>query len=634
MIFWGSQSGRAEGLARRLAISLQTRFGLRASAVDLDDYDHDGLTQLTDRNLCGFILSTYGDGDPPDNTNGLWDALRTLQLNGAKLDRLGYVLFGLGNSNYRQYNRVAEVVDSTLQALCARRHGQVGYGDDANGETETGFLLWRECIEQELKMNLELTEQPYVYRPVFDVEEHHPSVPLKTLHLGEPAGSRARLLPGQMMDTSSVSAIPIDRIYRLWESDDRLCLHLDLALGENRLVKYKTGDHMAVWPSNPDHEVERTLAALGLLDKRKTRVDIKMIDKANVGRVPVPTPTTIEALFRYYLEICGALSMETVGAFAEFAPSEVARTRLRRITGDPEVFKADVVGARMTLADVLETVSPDAAWTVPLSFLLERLKAMQPRYYSISSSTIVYPRKLSLTVVVSKPPRLAGDPTAPPRGCHGLTTSYLRAIERCVNSSGKETESAYPSLMFSLDGPRGLLSGSKVFGRVCRSAFKLPPKASTPIIMIGAGTGVAPFRAFVQERARQGSISQEVGKTLLFMGFRNSKVDFIYEDEWRQWRESLGTDTFDYWTAFSREDPSRKLYVQDVLAQQAEGVCELLESNFASRIYICGSAEMARGCTTALASMRSQFTGKSQDQGLSWVKQLRQTHRLLEDVWS
>lgn len=143
VIFWGSQSGRGEMLARRLAKGLYDRFRLRVLTADLDNHDHRHLAQLEKHQLCGFVLSTYGDGDPPDNTNGLWNMLHKLSVNGTALENLRYIIFGLGNSNYRQFNRVAEHVDNSLEKMGATRYGEAGRCDDANGDTENTFASWR-----------------------------------------------------------------------------------------------------------------------------------------------------------------------------------------------------------------------------------------------------------------------------------------------------------------------------------------------------------------------------------------------------------------------------------------------------------------------------------------------------------
>lgn len=624
VIFWGSQSGRGEMLARRLAKNLSDRFGLRTLAMDLDDFDHNYLTQLQKHHLCGFVLSTYGDGEPPDNANGLWDVLQKLQAKSSDLENFRYIMFGLGNSNYRQFNFVAEHVDQSLRSMGAIRYGEAGRGDDANGNTESAFSSWRRSIEDVLKNELQLNEQDISYRPSFTVHQD-PSIPADVLHLGEPESAGSD-------HSQDARPMPIPSIYKLWEDNDRLCLHVDLELGKDRSIKYKTGDHLAIWPSNPDHEVERLLLATGFSESKDTPIRIEVLDGLGGGKIPVPSPTTIHALFRYYLEICATLSPDTIAALALFTSSESVRSRLRHISENPKVFRDEILARHVTLADILETSGEDARWEIPLSFLLERIKPMKPRYYSICSSTVVQARKVSITAVVTKTPTCKVDQESRFLGCYGVTTAYLQALEDSIaNGANSTTDSSIPS--FALSGPRESLGGAKVFGQIRRSSFKLPPKPTIPVIMIGAGTGVAPFRGFMQERARMGDLGQPVGKTLLFMGFRHPSLDFIYQDDWSHWAEALGPEIFRTWTAFSRETKDAKVHVQDRLRENTQEVMGLLEGGLRCYIYICGSAAMARDVLTCLREMKMAYSGVDEAQATSWLKQLRRSDRLLEDVW-
>ncbi|CAI6101189.1 unnamed protein product [Clonostachys chloroleuca] len=619
LVFWGSQSGRAEIIARQFAKSLQDRFGLRTLAADLDDFDHAHLSQLTENHLCAFIVSTYGDGDPPDGANGLWTVLHKEKSTGS-LSKLRYVMFGLGNSNYRLFNQVAITIDGLLQKHGASRFGSLGAGDDAQGDTENGFLLWRQEVQSELQRILGWKEQKVVYHPSFKIEEQ-PDLSTDGIHVGEPVPHTSSK---QGAVTPLNTAATVKEVYKLWEDSERLCLHVDLDLGSNRELKYKTGDHLAVWASNPDHEVNQLLQSLGLSSKKNVPITISEIQEGGYGKIPFPTPTTFEALFRNYLEISGKLSMDLVHAIAEFAPSEEVRSVLNRIGTDAEEFKSNILAAQLTLGGLLKQLDPTSTWAIPVSFLMERLKPMQPRYYSISSSAVVQPRVASITVVVTKPK----PGKTPTNTCEGLATGYLWAVERSVNKSA--TPPGLPN--YAVDGPRGVLAGGKVFSNTIQSTFKLPLKGSAPIIMVGAGTGVAPFRAFVQERVQRKEFGQEVGKTLLLMGFRNSANDYIYKDNWAEWQQSLGSDVFSYYTAFSRDIKGKKMYVQDLLEQQESEVMDLMEGS-GCRFYICGSATMARGVVDSLAQMKSRRTGCSREESLKWVKDLRKFNTLLEDVW-
>lgn len=622
-IFWGSQSGRGEMLARRLAKNLHDRFGLRTLALNLDDFDHRHLIELEKTHLCGFVLSTYGDGDPPDNASGLWDMMQKLHSKSSDLRNLRYIMFGLGSSNYRQFNRVAEHVDQSLRSMGAIRYGEAGRGDDAHGNTENAFSLWRRSIEDVLKNELQLQEQDVAYRPSFNIYQD-PSIPTEVLHSGEPHSVGSD-------HSREVKPMSISAIYKLWEDRDRLCLHLDLELGKDRSIKYKTGDHLAIWPSNPDHEVNRLLSATTFSECKDIPIRIDLLDEFGGGRTPIPSPTTIHALFRYYLEICATLSPDTIADLASFTSSESVRSTLRRISEDLEVFQVEILARHATLADVLETVGHDAQWEIPLSFLLERLRPMKPRYYSICSSTVVQARKVSITAVVTKTPMCKVGQMSCFSGCYGVTTAYLHALEDSFVNGAKPTAGAVIPT-FALSGPRASLAGAKLFGQIRQSSFKLPAKATTPIIMVGAGTGVAPFRGFMQERARIGGLGQPVGKSLLFMGFRK-RFEFIYQNDWNHWGKTLGPEVFLFWTAFSREDEDARVHVQDRLRENAQEVMNLLEGDLRCYVYICGSAAMARDALTCLREMKMAHSDVDEVQATSWLRQLRQSDRLLEDVW-
>ncbi|PYH96710.1 riboflavin synthase domain-like protein [Aspergillus ellipticus CBS 707.79] len=492
IIFWGSQSGRAEMLARRLAKRLHDRFNLHVLVADLSDYDHQNLVELQSTTPCGFIVSTYGDGDPPYNANSFMTTLQALEREGVTLKNLRYFIFGLGNSKYRMFNRVADQVDETLLKLGAIRYGSPGRGDDADGSMESSYLAWR-------------------------------PMPRK-VHTGEPYQPLSGLSNRQ--NDSAIRPFDISKIYKMWEDAERVCLHVEIDLGSDRSVKYKTGDHIAIWPSNSNSQVDRLLSALHLNGDPQRSIFIRPVDGASTGKTTIPSHTTLDALLRYYLEIAGPVSPETIADLSHFISDESARQELQRLTADLAVFQSEITASFLTLVDVLHKVNPRGGWNLPLSFLLERLNTMQPQLYSIASSPTVHPEGISICLVTD--------------GDHGIPTNYIHAhwAEKNPGMAYKPTH--------ALDGPGQLLAGGKIFSQIQRSAFKLPFRASTPIIMVGAGTEVAPFRGFLEDRARHRELGQEIGKSLLFMGFRHPDVDVSYENDWKNWQRVLGTDLFQF----------------------------------------------------------------------------------------
>ena len=618
MVFWGSQSGRAEILARQFARTLQHTYNLRTLAADLNDFSVATLSSLTPSQPCAFFLSTYGDGDPPDNVCALWSFLHS---NDSKelFANLRYTIFGLGNSNYRLYNQVAKTADTLIQKLGGAPLVPMGMGNDAEGNTENGFAAWTKDALPTLKINFNWKEQVQKYQPSFAITEDM-SLASNVIHHGAPL----------LNQPQTKAVVKESRV--LWQDAERMCLHVELELGADRQLKYKTGDHLLLRPCNTNHDVENLLQILGLWEKKETCVTIKQVSEVGQGKVQLPSPTTYEAFFRHYLQISGPLSMHLVEALAEFAPSEAVRHSLIRLSQNAEEFKATVKVPQLTLAGLVRSHSDDHdQWNIPLSFLVERFKPLQPRPYSISSSAVCTPKVASLTVVVDKHSASNGtESTYSSDTCKGLATGYLCAVNR--SSNGESSTSSFPQ--YALNYSDDLQRGYQIFSHVQPTSFKLPIKSSAPVIMVGAGTGVAPFRAFVQERLQRG-VRETIGRTLLFMGFRHKEVDYIYQDEWENARTTLGENVFSYWTAFSRDSKSgadKKVYVQNLIEEHQAEVLDLLAIP-GCRFYICGSNGMARGVVDSLAIIRSKRTGCSKDEALEWIKQLRQFNTLMEELW-
>ncbi|GJD03698.1 NADPH--cytochrome P450 reductase [Colletotrichum higginsianum] len=629
VVFWGSQSGTAEGFANRLARELHQRFHLDAMSADLSDYDAETVAQIPQTKLAVFVLSTYGEGDPSDNTGPFWDWLTKLQ--GRPLASLRYAAFGLGNSNYRYYNKVVNVVDRALEGCGASRLAPVGRADDAQGATEEDFLAWKDDLYKVLRETLSLQEHEVVHEPSLAVVEDESLEP-QDLHVGEPVhlieGS------GKSSANSAIRPLKIKKAYSLFSSPGgggggRGCLHLDLDLGGNSQLTYKTGDHLAIWPINPDQEVERLLHVLGLADRRSVPISINALDAA--VKVRIPTPTNVETLFRYYLEICAAVPRDAVRGLAQFAPSPGAKEFLLNLGREKENYATFIASNHLTVGKLLELANAAdgnhaaSAWTgIPLSYLIETLPRSQPRYYSISSSSVVSPKAPSITVAVSDTPLPASPSTAIP----GLTTNYLQALSRSLQDS--QTTRQTEGMSYALSGPSNALEGGHVYAHIRRSKFKLPMLSSHPLVMVAAGTGLAPFRAFITERLRLQSIGKDVGRMMLFFGCQRPDDDFIYREELEQMERDLD-GKLKIVTAFSRQEGSRKVYVQDRVLEFGGEVTGLLEEG--ASLYMCGRASMAREVGKTLGDVVKESKGWNDAQVKDWSEGLKRNRKWQEDVW-
>ncbi|KIV80541.1 hypothetical protein PV11_08034 [Exophiala sideris] len=548
--------------------TLQSTFAVKVSAADLDDYDHDYLTRVRRDKAVGFVAKK-------------------------SLDNVRYVIFGLGNSKYRHYNHFVDVVEQTLQDLGATRIGPVGKADASSGNSEEDFSQWKASIEGELQDALHLSKQRNrtTYKPSIIVREK--TRPEPELFLGEPHKSRIDGAEPPQKNTDGTTTPCILPII-----DARELKQPPMS------VKYQSGDHLAVWPINPDSEVDRMLRVLGWENKQHACVSISSSgDSWSSARVEIPTPTTIDALFRYYLDVCGPVSRAVLAGLAEFVSDSKAKARLERLTANPQEFQAQVSQRCLTFAKALQDVADD--------------HADGAGYYSISSSAPAQPRRLSITaaVMVDK----SGADTF-----HGLTSNYLFATARSFNNNSMGVS----SLRYSLNGPRNCLAGGRVFARLRRSTFKLPLNPSTPVIMVGTGTAVAPFRGFVQERVISKEHGVAVGKMILVLGFRKRGEDYLYEHDWRQAQHVMGHDQLKLYVAFSRQNPDRKEYVQQCLAQQAGEVFELLDGDYNSVMYICGSIQMARDVEETLLTSYAAWKNVDRTAAQQWLDMIRRRRRL------
>ena len=579
--------------------------------ADLSDYDAETISKIQQKHFAIFIVSTYGEGDPSDNTAGLWDWIRRMEDDKTRLENLRYLAFGLGNSNYKYFNRVLDVVADALDTAGATALMPRQRADDANGGTEEDFQAWKDDVFT-LLGSMGFEEKAVTYEPTIDVD-------LADTGTDPETNSIMSVNHQQSNTNSTIVPLTIKYARELFTSGDRNCVHMELDLGSQDIV-YKTGDHIGIWPINPEEEVERLLEVLGLRERRHERLTVT--PKNSSGKSKIPSPSTLETAFRHHLEICGPMARKTILEVAQFAPTPEAKARLLDIAKDRERYERFAASTHITLARLLKLVSPSAPWTsLPLAFVLEILLPLQPRYYSISSSSVISPRRIAITaLVVNKVITNEDQSTAT---IHGLTSNYL------LSASSLKTTTSVPAPTYHRSSEPGDLQGTKILAHVRKSKFKLPITSSTQLILVSAGTGFAPFRAFLQERAKLHAIGKPVGKMLLFFGCRDQN-DYIYSDELAKVQEQLG-DKLEIVTAFSRLQGERKMYVQDRVAEQAGKVVEMLEAG--ANMYICGKASMAREVDMKLEEAVKERKGFGDAEVKAWADGLKKRGKWRADVW-
>lgn len=635
VIFWGSQSGTAERLAAQLAKECQLRFGIGTLCADLSDYDPESISELSSSQIALFILSTYGEGDPSDNATGLWDWMQNTTATitssdaGPRLANLRYGAFGLGNSNYKNYNRVIDVTVEFLDKSGAKSFIAVGKADDAERSTEEDFLSWKDNLFSVFRTDFQYVEKAVEFQPTMAVIEDESLEPID-LHHGEPTHPADNNKKGAAA-CSQIQTLAIKNARELFTSTDRHCVHMELDLSEHPEMNYKTGDHLALWPCSPNNEVELLTRSLGLESKLDTPLLLKSLDRSNV-KVELPSPTTIRALFTRYLEISAPVSRTTVEGLAQFAPNPEAKAFILKLGQDKLAYSAYLTHTHVTLGRLLSLASnATGSWSkLPLEFVIESLPRMQPRYYSISSSSVLSPRRVALTALVAADPLPKNLQVA----INGVASNYLLALMKAQPSTQNPTSIIAPE--YDLAGPSdSLVQGQKLYAHIRRSKFRLPTQSTCPIVMIAAGTGLAPFRAFIAERAKLHNVGKPVGQMLLFFGCRRPEEDFIYQNELLQTQKSLDNgkeSLFKIMTAFSREKNGQKVYVQQRVKEHGAEVVRLMEEEGAS-LFICGRATMAREVSSTLNDFLIQTRGWSDSQAQSWTQDFRKRGKWREDVW-
>ncbi len=626
IIFYGSQTGTAEDYASRFSKEASQRFGLKPMIADTEEYAFETLDQIPEDNVAVFFLATYGEGEPTDNAIAFYEFLSEEDVEfsngGQTLENLNYVIFGLGNSTYEFYNAMGRNVDELLQKFGAHRIGPHGEGDDGAATMDEDYLSWKDEVFSSWKKEKHLNEKEGIYEPTLKINKLEVSAEEDdAVFVGEPTKRHLSLetVKGPYTHANPYIAT-FSNVKELFKSDHRNCIHAEIDLADSGL-KYTTGDHVAIWPSNSNEEVDLFLTTVGLDKKRETVIDVEKLD--STATLSFPTPTTYEAVIRYFLEINGPVSRQFLLSVAAFAPNSDAKQKALKFGSDKDLFQTRITSKYLNIARALLYISNGIEWSdIPFSFLIEYVPSLQPRYYSISSSSKSEPKKVHITAVVESSTYPDVDHLV-----KGVATNLLLNIKQSYNAEKPRST----DLTFNLEGPRGKYNGYKLPIHIRRSTFKLPSNPGKPVILVGPGTGAAPFRGFIRDRVAQ--VEQgipNIGKTLFFYGSRTSTEDFLYKNEWEEYKQTLG-DSFNLITAFSRET-DQKVYVQHKLLENSKLVNDLLLEG--AYFYVCGDAsKMARDVQAALSKIISTERNISEQKAGELLKQMKVQNLYQEDVW-
>jgi sulfite reductase (NADPH) flavoprotein alpha-component len=356
--------------------------------------------------------------------------------------------------------------------------------------------------------------------------------------------------------------------------------HVELSLADSGLT-YEAGDALHIIPTNSERIVSDVLKASSLDPSVTVTLAPTTVRNNENGAQVKPIQTTLGEYLLEQAELT-VLSREFVQRYYDFSKNE----KLKAILDDPKALQNYVYGR-----DVADLIAEFPANLDP-QVLTNILRKIPSRAYSIASSLAAHEEEVHLTVGAV---RYASQG----RNKEGVASSFLAdrvAVGEKVKVFVEENE-----------------------------YFKLPKDNSAPIIMVGPGTGIAPFRAFVEERDAIGAD----GKNWLFFGNPNFTTDFLYQTEWQSYLKSGALNRLDL--AFSR-DQEQKIYVQHKLLQKSKEVFDWIQNG--AYFYVCGDKNrMAKDVEQALIQIAKKEGGFSDEKAVDCVKDLKKQRRYLEDVY-
>jgi sulfite reductase (NADPH) flavoprotein alpha-component len=527
-ILYGSQTGNGRRIAEAMQAEAATR-GLASRVVSMADYRP---AELHREKLLAVVVSTHGEGDPPDDSEALHEFLAGPRA--PRLESLHFSVLALGDSSYADFCRTGRDFDERLAALGATRFGE---RVDCDVDYDEPATRWRDAVFDSARERL--GEQAAVPR----------------LH-AVPSGPAAAVAAGPIR----AEVLANQRI--TGRGSDKRVHHVEFAV---QGLAYEPGDALAVVTRNPPAVVDAILELTGL-DGDGLLGDGRVLAEALAADLEI-TKASAGFLERY-------AAASRSGALAELL-EQGNRTDLAAYLADRQVI------------DVLH----DYPAALPADEWVACLRGLKPRLYSIASSPLANPDEVHLAVA-------AVEYEAFGRPHWGSASTALAELE------------VGDSLAVRVEpNPR----------------FRLPADPSAPVIMIGPGTGVAPFRAFLEHREAIGA----EGRNWLFFGDRHFTSDFLYQVEWARWRKSGVLARMD--VAFSR-DQAEKIYVQHRLREQARELYAWLEDG--AHVYVCGdAARMAPDVHAALAAAIAEAAGTTLERGEEYLKALRRAGRYQRDVY-
>lgn len=531
-ILYGSQTGNAKGVASAIKAQAEAR-GLPVTLTSMADYKP---KQLKKETHLLVVVSTYGEGEPPESAVDLYEQLKKGKV--GKLEGLKFAVLGLGDSSYEFFCQTGKDFDSLLTKAGADRVHELASLDV---DYQDAAKAWGEQALNAIAATL--SAGPAGSSVASAVQQA----------VGHSQYSKENPFPARLSVNQKITGRDSTKDIR----------HIEINLEESGIT-YQPGDALGIWFDNDADLVGEVLALAHLSgDEATARGSLR------------------EVLSRE-LELT-----RLHGGFITGLADISDNAALKDLAGDKAQVNALVASAQVV--DVLKRF-PTA---LTAEQLIGLLRPLTPRLYSIASSQSEVEEEVHLTVGVVRYPQEDGTVRS------GAASSYL---------ADRLPEDAEVRVFVEHN-----------------DNFRLPQNPDTPVIMVGPGTGIAPFRAFLQEREAQGAD----GKNWLFFGNPHFTQDFLYQVEWQRYVKSGLLSKISL--AFSR-DQANKIYVQDRLREAGLELYQWLEAG--AHFYVCGDANhMAKDVQEALLDVIAEHGQKSREEAEEYLSELRRAKRYQRDVY-
>ena len=534
-VLYGTQTGNSEELANNAALIASER-GFQPKLNELDSVD---LAALSSMEHAIIVVSTYGEGEMPDNASVFWEELSAATA--PRLDTLNYAVLALGDTSYDEFCQAGKLIDMRLEQLGAKRMAQ---RVDCDVDFEDIAASW---LDETIPVSNETVQGSVPLKQKADDNTTKESKGVRW--------TRKNPFPSTLLENRLLSG----------QGSSKEIRHIEFDLAESD-IEYEAGDALGVMPSNDPDLVSRLLQRIGVLGSQQVKGNDHSLDYLLANKLEISSP-----------------SREFVHKLASHTNNEV----LNDAMVDKSKLEKFLWGK-----DILDLLDFVPNFKIDPEEFLSWLKPLQHRAYSISSSPKVSPNAIHLTVAAVRWEYNE-------RTHKGVASTFLADL----------LEKGRTANVF--------LSPNK--------NFRPPVDPDVPMIMVGPGTGVAPFRAFLQERQALNA----TGLNWLFFGDQHRACDFLYEDELIGMNKSGVLDRLDL--AFSR-DQSEKIYVQNRMLEEGKEIYNCLENG--GHFYVCGDASrMAKDVEHTLSNIIRDNGELSEDKTKEYVNNLKREKRYLRDVY-